>query len=326
MLMHLNIRSISANHKNLKIFLQSLKIKPDVLICTETWLEKAYFNYELDCYQSFNNDSRKNNADGIIVYVSNKLISNHCVTHKIENVECMNVLSIIIQLKNEEIIKISSFYRNHEVKKNLFIGKLKKYLEKNKNQQNHALVGDFNINTLVNNPDSKFFINTIIEKKYLPNFFTNTRTNDKGSGCCIDNFFTKLANRQIKAFKLLYKITDHYPLILTIKMNKAKDSTTLDQNKKFFVDTDSLLDICNRLNWNISEQPDIHTKMDTVINKVKYAIKSSTKEIKLFSNNHRKDWVTKGIITSCEKKSQLYQTWKKDHNNKEKEDAYKKIL
>ena len=37
-ILHVNIRSLQANYNKLIVFLESLKVKPTIIICSETWV------------------------------------------------------------------------------------------------------------------------------------------------------------------------------------------------------------------------------------------------------------------------------------------------
>ena len=93
----------------------------------------------------------------------------------------------------------------------------------NKNQNEHLIVGDFNIDFLKINKIGEKFINVLLEHAYLPYFNKFTRPFDKShqSGSCIDNFFVKVSNLGAKAFKYILPLPDHYPIILSIE-NKKK--------------------------------------------------------------------------------------------------------
>ena len=37
LILHVNVRSLNANYDKLEIFIKSLKTKPNIIVCTETW-------------------------------------------------------------------------------------------------------------------------------------------------------------------------------------------------------------------------------------------------------------------------------------------------
>ena len=91
----------------------------------------------------------------------------------------------------------------------------------NKNFNNHFLAGNFNFDLLKDNDHSTDpFLGHFLERECIPNFSTITRSNDHGGGSCIDNFFSK-TNLKTNAHKLLFKITDHYPLFLHINFENT---------------------------------------------------------------------------------------------------------
>ena len=58
--MYVNIRSIKANLKNLEIIIESLHVKPCVIVCTETMKLESYKQYQLPNYKILYNNSRIN--------------------------------------------------------------------------------------------------------------------------------------------------------------------------------------------------------------------------------------------------------------------------
>ena len=69
-ILHLNIRSLNANFNLLETFLESLKIKPKVLICTESWILQHYQLFNLQGYKMYYNFGKLNKADGVVMYIS----------------------------------------------------------------------------------------------------------------------------------------------------------------------------------------------------------------------------------------------------------------
>ena len=71
--MYVNITSINANLKNLEIIIESLYVKPCVIVCTEARKLENYKQYQLPNYKIFYNNSRINQNDGIFVYINSKI-------------------------------------------------------------------------------------------------------------------------------------------------------------------------------------------------------------------------------------------------------------
>ena len=48
-----NIKSINKNFDKLKILIESLKNKPSIVVCTETWIQENFEGFKLDNYESY---------------------------------------------------------------------------------------------------------------------------------------------------------------------------------------------------------------------------------------------------------------------------------
>lgn len=315
----INIRSISANLTQLCIMLESLLKKPDIIICTEAWLEKAYLNYNIEGYTAHTNNSKKNQSDGTIIYIKKNIKAEP----QLEETGPTNILSVTITLSDNKKIKVSAVYKNHSIDNNLFFQGLSHFLKKNKSFKNHIVAGDFNINLLVNNHDSESLLQTFLEYNFLPNFLTFTRTDNKGSGSCIDNIFVKTKNFQTHAFKIIHKITDHYPLALLIETDHSVSQEKTNFKYHHF-DSKIFQDITQRLCWDLTEQQTVDEKIETITNKLNYAIKTAEVEKTFNSSIPRNKWITPALIRATEKKNFLYNEWKKDVHDLDKKEKFTK--
>ena len=124
LIMYVNIRSIQANLKNLESIIESLYIKPCVIICTETRKLENYKQYQLPSYKIFYNNSRINQNDGVAVYINSEIIEG-TGTIVIDNVSFRGSR---IRLDNKDKLIISAVYRCHDIPKTEFIWSVKNTL------------------------------------------------------------------------------------------------------------------------------------------------------------------------------------------------------
>lgn len=131
--LHVNIRSINKNYEKLLILLNNINFKPHIIACTETWNIDCPYYFNIDTYNLHYNDSHINKADGTLVYVHNSL------KYKTEIEDCneIKIVSILVELEQNNNIKISTVYKSHEVKNRSFLESFKFYLDKNKIHKNH---------------------------------------------------------------------------------------------------------------------------------------------------------------------------------------------
>ena len=96
-------------------------------------------------------------------------------------------------------------YRSRDLHNIELILNVNQYLQLKRNVKNHLIIGDFNVNIMLQNNISQNFLYDFLENGFYPGF-TNTTgpyniTTD--SGTCIDNIFIKTSSINAKTFKLM---------------------------------------------------------------------------------------------------------------------------
>lgn len=160
----LNVRSLNAHHFHLQVYLKSIKVRPHVIVCTETWNLDYYEMFQLDGYKAFYNNSRVNLADGVVMYVRNDL---NVIENKVMRFGDVTFLSTLIKLSKEKTLTCTGLYRCHDIPILAFNEAIKKFLNVSKSK-NHKIFGDFNIDLLSNNSESNDFLFSMLEKGFLP--------------------------------------------------------------------------------------------------------------------------------------------------------------
>lgn len=321
-ILHVNVRSLNANHQNLEILINSLHTKPDVIVCTETWKLEYYKYYKLADYTIYYSHGNINKADGVVIYVKSTI--SHTTTN--ENIGPCNILSIMLRLKNSMSFKITGIYRCHDINVDNFNVKMKEYLILNKNVKHHCIVGDFNINLLKVDFIAEQFLETMLGSGYVNCFSDITRPNSL-EGSCIDNMFIKSKIARTNSFTYTNAFTDHYPIFLTINLQKENNAKA----PKAVINYNKLKILVDKTDFNyIFDIQDPNTAIDALINEIQTLKRESTLKIK--SNKYRnkckfsvprKNWITEGIVKSCNTKEMLYNLWKLDKNNAKLKDDYK---
>ena len=100
--------------------------KPSIIICTETFNHVNYKEYDLNDYDSYYNESRINENDGVIVFVNKNIRQ---VTKTIESGK-IKITNTKITLNKGDSLDISSIYRSYGIPKSEFILDLNKFLNK----------------------------------------------------------------------------------------------------------------------------------------------------------------------------------------------------
>lgn len=123
---------------------------------------------------------------------------------KIETINNFKILSTSIKTNLNTTVKIYAIYRSHDYGKTDFIDTLKILLNNNKNQKNHIIVGDFNINIQQHDHISHEFLIILIEHEYMPYFqgITKPSINNPNIDTRIDNIFVKSSIPEVNSYKI----------------------------------------------------------------------------------------------------------------------------
>ena len=314
LILSVNIRGLDANLPKLENFIESLKVKPSIIICTETRILQCPQLYNIPEYKIYYNESKINICDGVVTYIHENLIE----TTEIVIVNELRILNSILKINNDDIV-ISALYRSHDITKTKFIANLKIFLDTHKSYKNHFVIGDFNID--INQPDtiSEEFLGNLLERQYVPGFVGITRpANDNPSkGSCIDNVFIKKESLNFNAYKVANRFTDHFPLLVTIDCLLAKTQNIFEQIK---INYKTLNKLVGKVTWenllNINDPSKAANFFIDTINDCIVLARNNNK-----TNKHknklkpRKEWITKAIMISCKTKEKLYNTWKREPEN-----------
>lgn len=325
MILNVNIRSLNKNLDNLKVFIERLSLKPHVIVCSETFNLQCMELLQLDNYDMHYNSSQINKNDGVIIYVKSDLIYN--VTH--EQIENLKIVSCLIKSKDNSTVKISGIYRCHDFDKTTFIDNFKMFISNNKHIKNHFIAGDFNLDIMSTDDMNQTHLFNFLQAQYLPLFTKITRPNENNvqTGSCIDNILSR-SNYTVLSYKINNVFNDHYPLfaIIDIKHNiKVSDESSPNS----FISNKKLTVLASKQSWNkILDSKDPELALNEFISTLKTLLIKSTVTIrkKNKSRDKRKNWITNGIITSCNKKELLYQIWRKNPLNETYKNDYKNYV
>ena len=327
LILYLNIRSINKNFEKLQVFIRRLKIKPYIIVCAESWVVEQQHLYHLMGYKMYYNNSAINKSDGVVVYISDKVIEKTEITA----IGRLKIINSTIHLNNNSKLEVSALYKSHDLNNLEFIHNLKNYLQIKKNVKNHIILGDYNINILEYNVVSQEFLEGFLEKGFLPGFKSTTRPFNitTSEGTCIDNIFIKATNIKAKTFKLEDPFTDHYPLFVDIS-KQIKEKRIEDKKPEYFYNYKKLYINAKQVDWKVSQlTQDPNTSINNLIAKIKMCVEKA-KSKKCIKNKTkkipRKGWITESIINSCIKKETLYKQLKRNPNNDQLKTYYKQYI
>ena len=332
-----NIRSLSKNFDEFKIFLNTCQNKFSVICLQETWAknetdENVILKYPLpsyDCYHIPRGYDKR--GGGVCVYVKSELdvqIKQElcCSSQDIE----MQVIEIVRpKLKN---IFVGNVYRPPQGKLKNFNQLIGKFISHTKNRPTFV-VGDVNLNTFAYDTDPKVknFLQKMIQNSFLPSISKATRITRKKS-TCIDNIFSNsMLNYKINSGVMHVKISDHFPIFICVdKMyNETTPTSKLIKVTKRTYKPDQIKrfdENIGTLNWStVITSQDTNKSYDAFTSQVSEVYNDcfpiETKFVK--EKNVLNKWMTSGLLKSSRKKQKLYKKFL-NHKTIENENKYKR--
>lgn len=327
-LIHNNIRSISKNIEEFKLLLQNCEVEFDFIVLTETWRISDISLFHIEGYSTVYNEGNWNQNDGTIIYVKSDFSHNSDIV-EINNIKIITtVVDYSSSIDGKKII-ISSLYRSPSSCPLEFINTLRTYLNSINisDHDHHILVGDINIDIMVENQQSSEYLNLLSEYGYISMINEYTRVTPT-SKTCIDHIFIKNNNNIIDytiPIVLRTNITDHYVTILqVIFQNEHKQK--YENTYRTVLNYKKLTNILTNLNWDVVYACDnVESATDMFIKITTDAFKDCTTNIKIKKNKRkRSEWITAGLINSINEKNRLFLETKKYPKNKEISDKYKR--
>ena len=224
-----NIRSF---HQNISHFLGIFEnnILPQVLVFSETWFNEEN-SIELPNFSSFHMNRLNRRSGGISVYVVSNIISYkiHSLCFSNDSIE----ISTVCVKFNGRYQYILAIYRPHT-------GTISEFIEFLTDILNNTLifgkpcflVGDFNINLLLDTPEVESFKNFMYSHSFVSFITRPTRFRENNAPSILDHIW----GNHLSFFSsgiVLYDLTDHYPTYIRIPFFKKTIETTTIKFRNF---------------------------------------------------------------------------------------------
>ena len=214
---HVNIRSLTANGNTFIAYLETLKLKFDIICFSETWLREDYQieNYFPD-YTSFHSMRTDRSGGGVSIFISNKYKSSQLVdiTLNSDHLEC-----IFANLSyGDKTIVVGSCYRPPNITNyHVFISDLSSKLSVIGTNCSTLICGDFNLDLLKmdSDPTVSNFMDTMHTFGLIHTISKPTRITEN-TFSLIDNIFIS-NSLQYSSGILSFDITDHFPIFVVFK-------------------------------------------------------------------------------------------------------------
>lgn len=249
-------------------------------------------------------------------------------TKQILKIDCVNVIKLEFKHYNKTFI-ISAIYRPPSTCPLDFTTSLRSYLMQNSYCEYNYLIGDINIDIKGKDIQAKEYCNTLAECGYISLINKHTRITNTSSSC-IDHIYikSKIRLKDNTPIILKSKITDYYTILNnTIIKHNATTNAHINKNRviAIFNEKRAIEKIKAHNIQRIIEKEPVEIATQSFIQTLQQIIHESTtngtlpkKEIK------RKEWITKGLIKSVNKKQELFTQARKFPNSNDIQIAYKK--
>lgn len=189
---HQNISSVRENFNSFSVYLNSLKIKPHVIILSEIWINTCEVDmYKISGYNQFAccNDSYR--SGGVMVYVSDTFAARQldvCVASADMVKVTINVAPAPEQTAHGALslsLTVVAIYRLHAHSVNAFLADISRVLE-SCTDKNLLVIGDMNLCLLKQSAAVDEYLSTMASFGLEQQIYTPTRGNS-----CLDHVFLR---------------------------------------------------------------------------------------------------------------------------------------
>ena len=329
-IMHLNISSLQKHFDELYDLILNLTIQPDILCITETRIaDVPLTNIELPGYKFFHCNS-PTVVGGVAIYIQHDTTFDLIKSTKlgVAGVEEMWLeFSDIDSFHSKRIL--GCIYRhpscNNEEE---FLQKLNDCLaDLNLEHKQYYIIGDMNVNTLLNNHQENLAkkYNLILKSNNCFSVITTATRVTHQTETLLDHILTNEKDFEVIPGVIDYHISDHSLTFAILKTNQSRNernkptggnNSLQTRNFKNFEAAKFCDDLNAKLESHMNLSPEINpVNFNLEFDKFNQCILNVINRHAPFSTVSRKHkrllqkpWITKGIFTSIRHKQKLYNT------------------
>jgi len=206
---HQNIRSFHANYDYFSAFLDSLHLKPSIIVLTETWHSDSSCG-EIEGYNAYHVHRDGRVGGGVSVYVDGRFGSS--MMSEISSCsDAIEICSIKVNINRDFVINIVGIYRPPQGDTGDFFTVLFEDVLPRINPGTASVIcGDLNMDILTPDLTALELVHNFSSFSFVPLINDITRPTD-GGGSCIDHIFS---NQTFDTFSGIFDslITDHFPV------------------------------------------------------------------------------------------------------------------
>jgi hypothetical protein len=315
-LMHVNCRSLKKNFGPLNDLLSHLTHPLCAIAVTETWLTEALQDvFVIPGYKFVSSPRINKSGGGVGLFLKNDFdyIVRIDLSKMTPFIEC---LFVEIRRIGSKSLLIGSVYRPPNSDVHLFNTEWLSIINTIDQAKNviAVIAGDFNLNLLKhsNHAPTGEFLNNLLSCNFMPTIRVPTRITTT-SATLIDNIFINNIKYNYNTALVYNDISDHLVTILSLRTISPPVKLPKNIVKRFFdakstanfnrhllsVDWDAIVD--DSLNPSVA-----YDNFSTLFKSI-FDTYFPERIIKLSNRmTPRHEWMTKGLLKSCAKKSKLY--------------------
>jgi hypothetical protein len=325
-LLNTNARSFLRNKHSFDILFELLESEGkfifDIISLEETWLDDS--QESLACLQGyeaiFKHKKPAKIGGGLAIFIKNDLnfkarYDIHFPEDKQDMFDCL-FIEIMSDNASSKNVLFGVFYRSpkHSCLSQFNQCLLALLNDLTRENKHIILVGDFNINLLNFNENSKIrdFLDLHLSNNLVPQITVPTRVTDS-SATLIDHIYTNLDNDKLTAGTLLTDITDHHCNFLLInkwKNDPNKEPKYITYRKFNESNIESLNNALSNTDWSsvlACSNPNVAYDLfiQTYLALFNIHLPLVTKRFNKYKHKLQ-SWMTKGILKSMKTKEKLY--------------------
>ena len=321
-IIHINCRSLCKNFNSIVNLLNRTNSKIDAMGLTETWLTpNSPDNLNIDGYNFICRSRIDKIGGGVGMFIGKEYV--YQIRSDLSYIkDFIETIFVEIFQKNSAGIIIGCIYRPPNSDVSLFNCEILSILNiLNMNRKKISFImGDFNLDLLhydLHAPASDF-VNNLISHFFLPTIHKPTRITET-SATLLDNILTNNYRYNMDTAILYSDISDHLPVVMRVNLSLSRNELDKICVKRVYSDVQVSSFKCalSFVDWN-----DVCINSANCVNPTEpYNLFFNTflkifddhfpqKNLKLSrTKTPRKDWITKGLVKSCNKKSILYKKY-----------------
>ncbi len=317
-LIHLNIRSLNANYRGLLLLLSQIEFRFDIIVLSEIWSYNIeFFENLLDEYTFYYELPANSNIGGIGIFIKKTFdctIRNDLTLKTDDESDKLEVESIWLEVSiKNRIFLVGGIYRHPGSNVKCFTHCLDKMLSNIPRNHECIIAGDINIDLSKYSVDKSTddYLNNLISHNLRPIIVMPTRIK-AASATIIDHIYLRDDNHRLSVIggNILADLTDHLPNFLLINSSRTRVQTKNRTKIRLYTEKNYLnfRKELEKVNWKyvFGDAKDVSLLYDLFITEIERIFKINYPLTKISRRGIKdKEWITKGIKTSCAKKNKL---------------------